>query len=93
MDRKRNFPLYFNGFINFFADCYFWHNSCSIKGKRRAAPAIFSEERRRYFHVRISHFRFAGVDLGEHQKKTIPLAFLLTIIMLIAAVVTGGIAI
>ncbi len=35
----------------------------------------------------------AGVDLGEHQKKTIPLAFLLTIIMLIAAVVTGGIAI
>lgn len=30
-----------------------------------------------------------GVELGEHQKKTIPYAFLLTIVMLIVAVVTG----
>ena len=35
----------------------------------------------------------AGVDLGEHQKKTIPLAFALTIIMLIVGVITGGITI
>jgi len=31
----------------------------------------------------------AGVDLGEHQKKTIPLAFLTTIVMLVVAVVMG----
>ena len=35
----------------------------------------------------------AGIDLGEHQKKTIPLAFALTIIMLIVGVITGGITI
>ena len=35
----------------------------------------------------------SGVDLGEHQKKTIPLAFALTIIMLIVGVITGGITI
>ena len=35
----------------------------------------------------------AGVDLGEHQKKTIPAAFLLTIIMLVVGVITGGITI
>ncbi|MGN1143387.1 MAG: citrate transporter, partial [Anaerovoracaceae bacterium] len=33
----------------------------------------------------------AGVDLGEHQKKTIPLAFLVTIVMLVVCMVTGGI--
>ncbi|MPM33631.1 Citrate transporter [bioreactor metagenome] len=33
----------------------------------------------------------AGVDLGEHQKKTIPLAFLVTIVMVIVAAVTGAI--
>lgn len=31
----------------------------------------------------------AGVDLGDHQKKTIPLAFLVTIVMLIVAIVIG----
>lgn len=34
----------------------------------------------------------AGVDLGEHQKKTIPYAFLTTIVMLVVAVVTGVIS-
>lgn len=34
----------------------------------------------------------AGVDLGEHQKKTIPYAFLTTIVMLIVAVITGVIS-
>ncbi|MDN5351394.1 MAG: citrate-Mg2+:H+ or citrate-Ca2+:H+ symporter, CitMHS family [Clostridiales bacterium] len=34
-----------------------------------------------------------GVDLGEHQKKTIPLAFLTTIVMLIVSVIIGVIAI
>ena len=33
----------------------------------------------------------AGVDFGEHQKKTIPLAFCVTIAMLVVAVVIGGI--
>ena len=33
----------------------------------------------------------AGVDLGEHQKKTIPLAFLVTIVMLVVCVIAGGI--
>ncbi len=31
----------------------------------------------------------AGVDLGDHQKKTIPYAFLVTIVMLTVAIVTG----
>jgi len=35
----------------------------------------------------------AGVDLGEHQKKTIPLAFLVTIVMLIVSIVIGVITI
>ncbi|HWS42741.1 MAG TPA: citrate:proton symporter [Pseudoflavonifractor sp.] len=35
----------------------------------------------------------SGVDFGEHQKKTIPLAFAVTIIMLVVAVITGGITI
>ena len=35
----------------------------------------------------------AGVDLGEHQKKTIPLAFAVSIIMLVIAIITGGIRI
>ena len=35
----------------------------------------------------------AGVDFGEHQKKTIPLAFLVTIVMLVIAVLTGGVSI
>lgn len=35
----------------------------------------------------------SGVDLGEHQKKTIPLSFALTIIMLIVGVITGGITV
>ncbi len=35
----------------------------------------------------------SGVDLGEHQKKTIPFAFLTTIVMLIVAVVIGKIAV
>lgn len=30
-----------------------------------------------------------GVELGEHQKKTIPYAFLATIIMLVVAILTG----
>lgn len=35
----------------------------------------------------------AGVDFGEHQKKTIPLAWGVSIVMLIVAVITGGVAI
>jgi len=35
----------------------------------------------------------AGVDLGEHQKKTIPMAWLLSLIMLVVAVITGGVTI
>ena len=35
----------------------------------------------------------AGVDLGEHQKKTIPLAWLVSLIMVAVAVITGGVAI
>ncbi len=35
----------------------------------------------------------SGVDLGEHQKKTIPLAFLVSIVMLVVALITGGVAI
>ena len=32
------------------------------------------------------------VDFGEHQKKTIPLAWAISIVMLIVALVTGGVA-
>lgn len=32
-----------------------------------------------------------GVDLGEHQKKTIPLAFLITLIILIMSIIIGAI--
>jgi len=32
-----------------------------------------------------------GVELGEHQRKTIPYAFATTIVMLIAAVIIGAI--
>ena len=35
----------------------------------------------------------AGVDFGEHQRKTIPLAFTVTIVMLIVSVVIGAIVI
>ncbi|UHR02515.1 citrate:proton symporter [Peptoniphilus sp. GNH] len=35
----------------------------------------------------------AGIDLGEHQKSTIPFAFLNAIVMLIVAVIVGAIAI
>lgn len=35
----------------------------------------------------------AGVDFGEHQKKTIPYAFAVTIVMLIASIVLGAIRI
>ena len=31
-----------------------------------------------------------GVELGEHQKKTIPYAFLATIVMLVVAIITGA---
>lgn len=34
----------------------------------------------------------SGVDLGEHQKKTIPYAFLTTIVMLVVAIVIGVIS-
>lgn len=33
-----------------------------------------------------------GVDLGDHQKKTIPYAFATTIVMLIVAIITGVIS-
>lgn len=35
----------------------------------------------------------AGVDLGEHQKHTIPFAFMTTIVMLVVAVIIGAISI
>jgi CitMHS family citrate-Mg2+:H+ or citrate-Ca2+:H+ symporter len=35
----------------------------------------------------------AGVDFGEHQRKTIPLAFMVTIVMLIVSVIVGAIII
>lgn len=35
----------------------------------------------------------AGVDLGDHQKKTIPWAFAITIVMLIVSIVIGAITI
>ena len=33
----------------------------------------------------------SGVDFGEHQKKTIPFAFLVTLVMLVVAVITGAV--
>ncbi|GAB3170822.1 CitMHS family transporter [Telluribacter humicola] len=33
-----------------------------------------------------------GVDLGDHQRKTIPLAFLVTLVMLLVAVLVGAIS-
>ncbi|MCR4672292.1 MAG: citrate:proton symporter [Lachnospiraceae bacterium] len=33
----------------------------------------------------------AGVDLGEHQKKTLPLAWLVSLVMLAVAIVTGAV--
>ena len=35
----------------------------------------------------------SGVDFGEHQKKTIPLAFIVSIVMLVVSIVIGAIAI
>ena len=35
----------------------------------------------------------AGIDLGEHQKHTIPFAFMTTIVMLVVAVIVGAISI
>lgn len=35
----------------------------------------------------------AGVDLGEHQKKTIPLAFLVTLVILTVSVLMGIISV
>jgi CitMHS family citrate-Mg2+:H+ or citrate-Ca2+:H+ symporter len=35
----------------------------------------------------------AGVDFGEHQKKTIPMAWAVSLIMVVVAIITGGIAI
>ncbi|QUX94814.1 citrate transporter [Marinomonas sp. CT5] len=35
----------------------------------------------------------AGVDLADHQKKTIPLAFLVTLVMTLVAVITGALSI
>ena len=34
----------------------------------------------------------AGVDLGEHQKKTIPIAWAVSLIMLVVAILTGAVA-
>ena len=34
----------------------------------------------------------AGVDLGEHQKKTIPILWVVSLVMVVVAVVTRGIA-
>ena len=35
----------------------------------------------------------SGVDFGEHQKKTIPLAWLVSLVMVVVAILTRGIAI
>lgn len=35
----------------------------------------------------------SGVDFGEHQRKTIPLAWAVSLIMLVVAVITGAVAI
>ena len=37
--------------------------------------------------------RDSGVDFGEHQKKTIPLAWLVSLVMVVVAILTRGIAI
>ena len=34
----------------------------------------------------------SGVELGEHQKKTLPLAWLVSIVMLVVAIITGAVA-
>ncbi|MBQ1395823.1 MAG: citrate transporter [Eubacterium sp.] len=34
----------------------------------------------------------SGVELGEHQKKTLPLAWLVSLIMLVVAIVTGAVS-
>ena len=33
----------------------------------------------------------AGVDFGEHQKKTIPIAWAVSLVMLLVALITGGV--
>ena len=33
------------------------------------------------------------MDFGEHQKKTIPLAWLVSLVMVVVAILTRGIAI
>ncbi|MBQ1476139.1 MAG: citrate transporter, partial [Firmicutes bacterium] len=33
----------------------------------------------------------AGVDFGEHQKKTIPVAWAVSLVMLLVALITGGV--
>ncbi|MCQ4720981.1 citrate transporter, partial [Flavonifractor plautii] len=35
----------------------------------------------------------SGVDFGEHQKKSIPLAWLVSLVMVVVAILTRGIAI
>lgn len=35
----------------------------------------------------------AGVDLGEHQKKTIPWLWGISLVMLVVAIITGAVAI
>ena len=35
----------------------------------------------------------SGVELGEHQKKTLPLAWLVSIVMLVVAIITGAVSI
>ena len=35
----------------------------------------------------------AGVDLGEHQKKTIPILWVVSLVMLVVAILTGGVEI
>ena len=34
----------------------------------------------------------SGVDLGEHQKKTIPWAWAVSLVMVIVALITGAVA-
>ena len=34
----------------------------------------------------------SGVELGEHQKKTLPLAWLVSIVMLVVAIITKGVS-
>ncbi|MCR4711041.1 MAG: citrate:proton symporter [Clostridia bacterium] len=35
----------------------------------------------------------SGVELGDHQKRTLPLAWLVSIVMLVVAIITGAVAI